>query len=109
MLNKERSFNLLVVEDHPGDYRLLVEYLKLIALPVHQIFHALNMEAVPALLKENVIDIVLLDLSLPDSTGIESVKTIDRLLPNKPIIVLSGFSAIDIAIESISLGAQDYL
>ncbi|MEO6705765.1 MAG: PAS domain-containing protein [Ginsengibacter sp.] len=109
MDNKKTSFNLLVVEDNPGDYILLKEWIGLTGLPVHKIFHAENMEEVPELLKDKAIDIVLLDLSLPDSTGIESVKTIDRLLPNKPIIVLSGFSAIDIAIKSISHGAQDYL
>jgi two-component system sensor histidine kinase UhpB len=105
----DMPLNLLVIEDNPGDYFLLKEYIKLTGLPVNEMFHAVNMEMVPALLKDHNIDMVLLDLSLPDSSGIESVITIDRILPNQPIVVLSGVSAIDIAIESISLGAQDYL
>lgn len=109
MMRIEKSFNLLVVEDNPGDYILLKECIDQTDLPVNKIFHAENMAMVPAMVKDHVIDMVLLDLSLPDSSGIESVKTIDRLLPSKPIVVLSGFSSIDIAIESISLGAQDYI
>lgn len=109
MLKTNKPLNLLVVEDNPGDYLLLREYLKLTGLSVNEMVHAVNMEAVPTLLKDHTIDMVLLDLSLPDSTGIESVITIHHLLPKKPIIVLSGFSAVDIAIEAISLGAQDYL
>jgi two-component system sensor histidine kinase UhpB len=51
----------------------------------------------------------LLDLTLPDSNGTDSVMTLDHLFPNTPIVVFSGLSTLEIAMESISLGAQDYL
>jgi len=109
MINTNTPIDLLIVEDNPGDYLLLKEYLQQMWLPIKEITHAVNMQVVPSLIKNNLFDIVLLDLSLPDSSGIDSVITMDRLLPKTPIIVLSGLSAIDIAVETISLGAQDYL
>lgn len=108
-MNIKKPLNILVVEDNPGDYLLLKKYLQLTQLLVSNISHAENMAAVPAVIKDNSLDIALLDLTLPDSTGIDSVISLDRLLPKIPIIVFSGLSAIEIAIESISLGAQDYL
>ncbi|MEO8852602.1 MAG: response regulator [Ginsengibacter sp.] len=101
--------SLLIIEDNPGDYILLKEQLRQMQLPVKEVVHAMNMEMVPLIIKDNIFDIVLLDLSLPDSNGIDSVITIDRLLPKTPIIVLSGFSSLELATETISLGAQDYL
>ena len=68
-----------------------------------------NMAAATALVKDNSFDIAMLDLTLPDSTGVDSVITLNRLLPKTPIVVFSGLSTIEIAIKSISLGAQDYL
>jgi len=109
MIPKIKPYRLLVVEDNPGDFVLLKEYLRLSQLPVETILHALNMAAVSALIKENVFDIALLDLTLPDSSGVDSVIKLGRLLPQTPIVVFSGLSTIEIAVESISLGAQDYL
>ena len=108
-MNQAPYLHVLVVEDNEGDYELLTEYLKQSRLPIQQALRAQNMAEATALVSSNHFDLVLLDLSLPDSTGIDSVITMDRLLPKTPIIVLSGLSAIEIAIESISLGAQDYL
>jgi two-component system, NarL family, sensor histidine kinase UhpB len=104
-----KPYCLLVVEDNPGDYVLLEHYLKNSQLPIGVILHAEKMQGVPALIKETVIDIALLDLTLPDSNGVDSVITLTRLLPQTPIIVFSGLSTIEIAVESISLGVQDYL
>src|SRR5665213_731062 len=109
-MNKEiKPYRLLVVEDNPGDYVLLEQYFQLSKLPIETIIHAKDMAAVPALAKDNVFDIVMLDLTLPDSSGVDSVLTLNQLLPKTPIVVFSGLSTIEIAIESISLGAQDYL
>ncbi len=109
MIKEIKPYRLLVVEDNPGDFVLLKQYLKKSELPVEKILHAENMAAVHALVKNEDFDIALLDLTLPDSEGTDSVITLNRLLPNTPIIVLSGLSTIEIATESISLGAQDYL
>lgn len=109
MFRKIKPCRILIVEDNPGDYVLLKQYINRTRLPIEKICHADKMKAVPLLTKENIFDIVLLDLTLPDSKGVDSVVTLDSLLPRTPIVVFSGLSTIEIAIESISLGAQDYL
>lgn len=110
VMNKEiKPYRILVVEDNPEDYVLLEQYLQLSKLPVEKIFHAANMAAATALVKDNSFDIAMLDLTLPDSSGVDSVITLNQLLPKTPIVVFSGLSTIEIAMESISLGAQDYL
>ena len=100
---------ILIVEDNAGDYLILKDHLQRMRLPVKKIIHAVNMESVTALVNHTTFDVVLLDLSLPDSMGIDSIITIDRLLPKTAIVCLSGLSAEDTAVQSISLGAQDYL
>lgn len=104
-----KILNILVVEDNPGDYALLKAYLQMSKLPPGKTAHADTMQAAAELIKENSFDIALLDLSLPDSSGIDSVITLNRLLPQTPIVVLSGLSDVAVAMEAISLGAQDYL
>ncbi len=99
---------ILIVEDNAGDYLILKDLLQRMRLPVKKIVHALNMQVVSSLINTK-FDVVLLDLTLPDSTGVDSVITMDRLLPKTAIICLSGLSGEDTAVEAISLGAQDYL
>ena len=106
---EEKILNILVVEDNPGDYALLNEYLRLNPeLPARTV-HASSMAAAADQVLENEFDIALLDLTLPDSSGIDSVITLDRLLSQIPIVVFSGMSDVETAMEAISLGAQDYL
>ena len=108
-MKRLKPLRLLVVEDNPGDYVLLEKYLQVSKLPLEKIFHADDITSVMGLTKKNGFDVALLDLSLPDSSGIDSVITLDRLMPEIPIVVFSGLNDVDVAIESISLGAQDYL
>jgi len=85
-----QPFNLLIIEDNPGDFILLEQYLKRTRLPVVNIIHAERMAQVPELIKKNKFDIALLDLTLPDSKGVDSVISLDHLLPQVPIVVFSG-------------------
>ncbi len=105
----QNSISILIVEDNPGDYLLLQEYLRLTGIAVKEVINATSMGNAAKIIKEKTADIVLLDLTLPDSYGVDSIITMDRLLPNTPIVVFSGLSDISVAIESIALGAQDYL
>jgi two-component system, NarL family, sensor histidine kinase UhpB len=109
MSDENNSLRLLVVEDNPGDYALLSEYLKMARISQGHTLHAPSITAASELVKKNEFDVALLDLSLPDSSGIDSVITLDRLLPEVPIVVFSGMSDVSTAMEAISLGAQDYL
>ncbi len=109
MMITNNPITVLVVEDNAGDYLILKNQLQNVKFPVKKIVHAVNMEAVSSLIANTHFDVVILDLSLPDSMGVDSIITMDRLLPKTAIICLSGLSGEETAVEAISLGAQDYL
>ena len=101
--------HILVIEDNPGDVMLLKEFLKLTGLSIQTISHADRLEQEFILLREDAPDLIFLDLSLPDSEGLETFVNLQKQAAHLPIIVLSGLSDVTVALESISLGAQDYL
>ena len=61
------------------------------------------------LLQSEPFDAVLLDLTLPDSRGLESLSRIQRIAPHVPVVVLSGLTDESVALEAVRNGAQDYL
>ncbi len=100
---------VLLVEDNPGDVRLIVELLS----DYHDQFrldaHVARLSEAEEAVERADIDLVLLDLSLPDSQGFE---TFERLLAhgrNVPILVLSGVDDESMALRMVHAGAQDYL
>lgn len=101
--------NILLVEDHFGDVELIREYL---AIGTE---NRLHVEAVGSLagarerLQAGGIDLVLLDLSLPDSNGLDTFTQLFRQVPEVPIVVLSGLADEAIATRAVQAGAQDYL
>ncbi|MEI6503221.1 MAG: PAS domain S-box protein, partial [Armatimonadota bacterium] len=60
-------------------------------------------------LRSHPVDVLLLDLGLPDSRGLETLKAVQQQTPLVPIVVLSGLSDEDLAMEAVQQGAQDYL
>ena len=106
---KAVPIHILVIEDNPGDFLLLKEFLKLTGLKIETVANAGRLDQAFDLLKEQMYDLVFLDLSLPDSEGIDSFISLQKKAAHLPVIVLSGLTDVNIALESISLGAQDYL
>jgi two-component system, NarL family, sensor histidine kinase UhpB len=104
-----RPLNILVVEDNPADYFLFNEYLKRTGLSTNAVLHASRLKEALTILENNNPDLIFIDLALPDSDGIESFNAINSAYPNPSIIVLSGLADKQIALNTISLGAQDYL
>ena len=102
------ALRILIVEDNPGDYFLVEEYLKEGPWDL-SLLHASRLSEAVALAKSQSVDLILLDLTLPDSTGIESVKTLLPLQANIPLIVLTGTGHEQFGVDSLKLGAQDYL
>jgi two-component system, NarL family, sensor histidine kinase UhpB len=109
MITASHPLNILVVEDNPSDYFLFEEYLRLSKLPTGEIAHALRLEEAIEMLHHSEPDLIFLDLSLPDSEGINSFIRINELAQHISIIVLSGLADTQVALNTIVLGAQDYL
>jgi two-component system, NarL family, sensor histidine kinase UhpB len=109
MITATHPLNILVVEDNPSDYFLFEEYLRLSRLPTGEIAHAQRLEEAIEMLQHYEPDLIFLDLSLPDSEGINSFIRINELAQHISIIVLSGLSDTQVALNTIVLGAQDYL
>ena len=100
---------ILIVEDNPGDLFLVKEFLKRTALPSFQILHADTLNEAIGLLKSNSFKIILLDLFLKDSEGIQTFERIYPLSANTPVIILTGLVDEKITAEALKKGAQDYL
>lgn len=101
--------HILVVEDNYGDYFLLKEEIASLDIPVDGLVNATSLANAIDYLHTNKPDIILLDLFLPDSNGIETYRKLKDHLNSSAVIVLSGLSDKKSALEAIKSGAQDYL
>ncbi|HEY3252123.1 MAG TPA: response regulator [Ignavibacteria bacterium] len=100
---------ILLIEDNPGDARLIQEYLSDIKDVKHTLHTADRLQMGLEILENEFIDVVLLDLKLPDSEGLDNVEQIFNVAPNIPVIVLTGLNDENTAINAVKMGAQDYL
>jgi two-component system sensor histidine kinase UhpB len=106
---KER-IKILLIEDNPGDVVIIREMIKEIDGGVDlKVTHVDRLERAIKYLRNEDFDILLLDLNLPDSQGIETFRAINRNTPDLPIIILTGLVDEEVAISSVGEGAQDYL
>jgi two-component system, cell cycle response regulator len=102
---------VLLVEDNPGDARLVRESLN-DGLPgqfMVQVAESLRQALETLRSAVDDVDVVLLDLSLPDSQGLETYRAVHALYPAVPILVLSGMNDESIALKAVNEGAQDFL
>jgi diguanylate cyclase (GGDEF)-like protein len=101
---------ILLVEDNPGDARLLREVLRDADAPGFRIVEAGRLaEALARLEGEAGFDVVLLDLSLPDSHGLDTLRRAHAHAPHVPIVILTGHNDETQAVRAVQEGAQDYL
>ncbi|GHB49697.1 response regulator [Mongoliitalea lutea] len=109
MIKDRKEYQILIVDDNKGDRVLIEAYLEdTIILPkiseAESFFHAKKIiENNP-----NFFDVVLLDLSLPDLSGEGLIRSIAELLPETPIIILTGYPDVDFSRKSLKLGIADY-
>ncbi|MGQ0544017.1 MAG: diguanylate cyclase domain-containing protein [Betaproteobacteria bacterium] len=97
------------MEDDPGDARLVATSLRQHGEGRFELTHAPTLSAALPLALKGDYDAVLLDLSLPDSAGLASVRDFALALPRVPVVVLTGLADEDAAVEAMRHGAQDYL
>ena len=103
------GLSILTVEDNPSDLFLLEHMIRSSGLTVHRLYSTDRIREAYALLSEQKIDVVLLDLTLPDSFGIHSFIYLKPVVQKIPVIILTGLSDTNVALEAIKEGAQDYL
>ncbi len=106
----KQIINVLLVEDNPGDARLIFEMLNKTGKITYTVKVAENLSSAVFCLTGNQFDIIILDLNLPDSTGLS---TLDLVLKNInwniPVLVLTGLDDDETGISAIEHGAEDYL
>lgn len=100
---------VLVVEDNPGDARLVELYLLEDVSSPFRVLKAELLSVALDLLAANSIDVVLLDLSLPDSFGMDTLDRLRAAHPLVPVVVLTGTNDEALALQALRQGAQDYL
>lgn len=110
MNNPDKRYNILVVEDNPGDYILVEDFLEETNLVKKLHWTESFNDAKNKLTEKNCsLDIILLDLSLPDKNGEALIREIQLYSENIPIIILTGYPDTDFAIKSLTWGVSDYL
>jgi PAS domain S-box-containing protein len=104
------KLKVLLVEDNPGDARLIQVMLAEGSSALQfEVSWADRLQKAVELLAVNHFDAILLDLTLPDSQGLNTVIAIVARVPDVPIIILTGLEDETVAIKALQKGAQDYL
>jgi len=104
-----KVLSILLVEDNPGDARLVMEMLREVDRITPRLEHVSSLAAAIAYLDLQVPDIVLLDLSLPDGNGLASAGRIIDTYHQLPVVILTGLDDESVGLEAVHRGAQDYL
>jgi PAS domain S-box-containing protein len=108
-MEPSRPLRILIVEDDIIDRKLLERLLAQSSLGTCEVEKADRLAGALELLKERSFDVVLLDLGLPDSQGMDSAIRLQAQAPQTPIIVLSGLDDANVATQAVQIGVQDYL
>ena len=103
------KITILIIEDNPVDARLIKEVLAEGNGGAYNLKYADSLSDGLKKISEEDFDIVLLDLSLPDSAGLETITSISEKNKDIPLIILTGTDNLDVAIGALGIGAQDYL
>jgi signal transduction histidine kinase len=104
------ELNILLVEDNEGDERLIRELLREQHLIRFNVDLASSLKESESKIPENKFDIILLDLGLPDSNGLETLFKFKALFPElATIIILTGLNDTEVGLKAVNSGAQDYI
>jgi DNA-binding response OmpR family regulator len=106
---KNEHIRVLLVEDNPGDARLIQEMLREATSTPFELECADRLSSGLEHLTHEGIDVVLLDLGLPDSQGIDTLAKMRAEAPDIPVVVLTGLEDETLAVKAVQQGAQDYL
>ena len=96
---------ILVIDDEMGPR----ESLRMLLKPNYQVYTAENVESGLRILREKTPDVVISDIRMPGTSGIDGLRKIREIDPHVAVIMLTGFGALDTAKEALRLGANDYI
>lgn len=105
----QREIRVLLVEDVPVSAEIAKQALAEDGAPRFLHAHATSLAEARILLRKEDFEVVLLDLGLPDSTGLETLDAVRMLAPEIAVIVLTGLEFDDMALAALRRGADDYL
>lgn len=106
---RDDGVRVLLVEDNLQHARLVQAFLSKFETPSYDLVHADRLSTGLERLRESDVDIIVLDLTLPDSGGLETFQKIHAQAKGIPIVVLSGIDDEELAVRAVREGAQDYL
>lgn len=104
-----KRLRILVVEDDTIDRKQMERLLSRSSLSAYDIEFAAYLHETRKLLSEREFDVLLLDLNLPDSAGLDTLTSVEKTHPNVPKIVVTGEGDEDVGLKAVAGGAQDYL
>jgi signal transduction histidine kinase len=99
----------LVVEDNDADADLILETLKNGDAPKFRSERVIRLDEARQRLRRGHVDLVLLDLSLPDSQGFDTITSLRESFPHLPIVVMTGLNDPDMGVRAVAGGVQDYV
>ncbi|MDB5284767.1 MAG: sensory transduction histidine kinase [Bacteroidota bacterium] len=105
----QQELKVLLIEDNPGDAFLMKFYLGESTSPVFHVSHSEDVKGGLELLSKEKFDIILSDMNLPDSFGVDTIKSILTKYPGNLVIVLTGLTDEEVGLETVRYGAQDFL
>ena len=100
---------VLLIEDNPGDARLLREVFRDQSSHEIELTHVECMSDAETHVAAHAVDLILLDLGLPDANGLDAVRRARAAAPRIPLMVLTGMDDESLAVQALQEGAQDYL
>jgi CheY-like chemotaxis protein len=103
------KLRILIVEDNPADADFIHEMLPQAGPLNFQVESVQRLSEALARLADGGFDLVLLDLGLPDSQGLQTFYTLQKAAPDVPVVVLTGNDDQDLAVAAMREGAQDFL
>lgn len=105
----EEVIQVLMIEDSLGEARLITRFINEVPGITIKLEHTFRLSLGMERLERGGIDVVLLDLGLPDSVGLETVNKLRNAFQTIPIVVLTGLEDEELGLKAVQLGAQDYV
>ncbi len=109
MGNGKRAYRVLHIDDDLIERKIISRFLQMSEYYLFEVSSAVSLNEGMTILYRNQFDVVLLDMGLPDSYGIDTFLNIKSHFPHIPVIILTGQNEEDLGLSVIQSGAQDYL